>query len=107
MSASRSIAIIGAGFTGTLLAIELLRLTEGRDRIHLFEKAPPFGRGVAYATESPSHLLNARAGDMSAFDRKPQHFVAWLNSAAAGDIAPLLRPVSPEATCQGDRQRGG
>jgi len=92
----RSIAIIGAGFSGTLAAIHLLRLAGGADRIYLFEKSPPFGRSVAYGTEDPNHLLNVRAGGMSAFEDDPVGFVAWLNGEAAGDISPLRRPVSPD-----------
>ncbi len=94
-----SIAVIGAGLTGTLLSIELLRRVDARQRFHLFlfEKAPPFGRGVAYGTENPSHLLNVRAGEMSAYEDRPADFVTWLNSSASGDIGPLQRPVPPDA----------
>jgi uncharacterized NAD(P)/FAD-binding protein YdhS len=74
----RTIGITGAGFTGTLLALHLLRRCGEGDRILLIEKRPRFGAGLAYATGNPHHLLNVRAGNMSAFSAEPDHFVQWL-----------------------------
>lgn len=97
MTSDSRIAIIGAGFSGTLLAIHLLRRAEDGDRIMLFEKSPPFGRGVAYGTDSDSHLLNVRAGSMGAFEEDPAGFLTWLNGRESGDIRPLIRPVAADA----------
>ena len=55
-TAERHVAIIGAGFSGTLLAINLLR-HEG-PRVTLIEQRDTFAQGVAYSTGNPSHLLN-------------------------------------------------
>lgn len=96
-SDARSIAIIGGGFSGTLMAIHLLRRVAGTQRVYLFEKSPPLGRGVAYNTGSHSHLLNVRAGGMSAFEEEPLGFVAWLNGLSASEVAPLERPLLPDA----------
>jgi len=96
-SNARSTAIIGAGFSGTAMAMHLLRHAPAGDRILLFEKAPRLGRGVAYGTSDPRHLLNIRAGRMGAFDEDPQGFLTWLNGPGSGDIEPLRRPVSPDA----------
>src|SRR5262249_53289871 len=74
----RRIAIVGAGFSGTLLAVHLLRRASPADRILLIERNSSFGRGTAYATGNDSHLLNVRAGDMSAFSDRPSHFLDWL-----------------------------
>ncbi len=63
----RRIAIIGAGFSGSLLALHLLRRCRPEDRIYLVERNQNFGRGLAFATGNPNHLLNVRAGNMSAF----------------------------------------
>jgi uncharacterized NAD(P)/FAD-binding protein YdhS len=97
MTSDSRIAIIGAGFSGTLLAIHLLRRAEDGDRIMLFEKSPPFGRGVAYGTDSDRHLLNVRAGSMGAFEEDPAGFLTWLNGRESGDIRPLSRPVAADA----------
>src|SRR5215469_1815969 len=74
----RRIAIIGAGFSGSLLAVHLLRRSRPDDRIYLIERNAEFGRGLAYATGNPRHLLNVRAGNMSAFSDWPDHFLDWL-----------------------------
>ena len=73
------IAIIGGGFSGSLLAVQLLRSTTPDDRILLIERNAAFGRGIAYATGNDSHLLNVRAGNMSAFSHMPDHFLDWLH----------------------------
>jgi uncharacterized NAD(P)/FAD-binding protein YdhS len=74
----RTIGIIGGGFTGALLALHLLRRCDDQDRIFLIEKARRFGAGLAYSTGNAHHLLNVRAGNMSAFSAEPDHFVEWL-----------------------------
>lgn len=78
MSSPRSIAIIGAGFSGTLVASHLLLLAKSPLNIHLIERTPgQFGRGVAYSTFANCHLLNVPAGNMSAFPDDKEHFLRW------------------------------
>ncbi|MBV8521819.1 MAG: FAD/NAD(P)-binding protein [Acetobacteraceae bacterium] len=77
---STSIAVIGAGFSGTLLSLHLLRRCPDNTRIVLIERNSQFGRGQAYSTGNPSHLLNVPAGRMSAFHDRPMHFVEWLRT---------------------------
>ncbi|MFD0934111.1 FAD/NAD(P)-binding protein, partial [Methylobacterium trifolii] len=72
------VAVIGAGFSGTMAAIQLLaRLAPDRS-VLLCERAERFGRGRAYATGNPDHLLNVRAANMSAYPDRPGHFSDWL-----------------------------
>jgi uncharacterized NAD(P)/FAD-binding protein YdhS len=73
-------AIIGAGFSGTLLAIHLLERCGSRVRILLFERRPRFARGAAYSTTDPLHLLNVPAGRMSAFPDRPDDLLDWLRT---------------------------
>jgi len=75
---ARAIAVIGAGFSGTLLTLHLLRRTSPATRIVLFERNSQFARGQAYSTSNPSHLLNVPAGRMSAFGDRPLDFLRWL-----------------------------
>ena len=66
-----AVAIVGGGASGTILAAQLARrgipsaLIDGSGRA---------GRGVAYSTTEPAHLLNVRAEGMSAWAGQPNHF---------------------------------
>ena len=91
----RRIAIIGAGFSGSLLALHLLRRCRPEDRIYLIERNRNFGRGLAYATGNPNHLLNVRAGNMSAFPDEPDHFVRWLQALAPAERAEIAGGPGP------------
>lgn len=73
-----TIAITGAGFSGVLTALHLLSNSDTDSRILLVEKARGFGKGVAYSTRHGAHLLNVRAGNMSAFPDRPGHFIEWV-----------------------------
>ncbi|MGE4305131.1 MAG: FAD/NAD(P)-binding protein [Novosphingobium sp.] len=76
MKAPDSVAIIGGGFSGALQAINLMR--HDGPRAALIERRPQVGKGVAYSTSHPGHLLNVRASNMSAFPDSPDHFIRWL-----------------------------
>lgn len=87
------VAIIGGGFSGTMVAAQLVRQTAGRPvRILLMEKGERFSRGLAYGTRCDGHLLNVPAGMMSAFPDQPSHFHDWLAARDAtahpGTFAP-------------------
>ena len=72
------IAIVGAGFSGTLVAAHLLRKAAGPLTVRLIERAPnQFGRGVAYSTVRDCHFLNVPAAKMSAFPDDAEHFLRW------------------------------
>ena len=77
-SAPQRIVIVGAGLSGTLVAVHLLRHAPPGTLITLVERQPPIGRGVAYATDACVHLLNVPAGRMSAFSDQPTHFLDWV-----------------------------
>ena len=65
------VAIIGGGFSGTILAAQLARRGVGS---LLIDGSGRMGRGVAYSTTEPAHLLNVRADGMSAWSGEPDHF---------------------------------
>ncbi len=72
------VAIIGGGFSGTLVAIHLLR---GKRPVHIDLIDPrTAGRGLAYSTVWDDHLLNVPAVRMSAFGSEPMHFLHWLHA---------------------------
>jgi uncharacterized NAD(P)/FAD-binding protein YdhS len=91
------IVIIGGGASGALMAAHLLRGDPPGLEVTIIETRAELGRGLAYATGNPSHLLNVRAANMSAFADDPGHFARWLSvqtdaPAAADD--PEFRFVS-------------
>jgi len=83
----RHVVVVGGGASGVLLACHLLRSLAENIGVTLIEKNPAIGRGIAYGTADPAHLLNVRAANMSAFADDPDHFWQWLqtNNLAAAD----------------------
>jgi uncharacterized NAD(P)/FAD-binding protein YdhS len=79
-SVERCVAIIGGGCSGLLVAVQLLRQARTPLRVRLFERMTDVGRGVAYGTENPGHLLNVPAGRMGAFPEELGHFQRWVES---------------------------
>jgi uncharacterized NAD(P)/FAD-binding protein YdhS len=84
----RRVAIIGAGFSGAVVAAHLARRGRTAPHITLIEKRRRFGPGLAYGTKDPAHLLNVRASNLSVFPDQPDHFVRWLEPRGAGAEAP-------------------
>jgi uncharacterized NAD(P)/FAD-binding protein YdhS len=92
-----SVAVVGGGFGGVMTAIHLLRVLPAASEIVLFERAGRLGRGAAYGTELPCHLLNVPATRMSAFPDAPADFADWLcrsqmESSCAATDAGLFAP---------------
>jgi uncharacterized NAD(P)/FAD-binding protein YdhS len=77
---SVDVAIIGAGFSGTMAAIHLLRQTDDRITVGLVERTAQFGRGLAYRTRDATHRLNVPAAKMGAFPDDIEGFYRWLQS---------------------------
>ncbi|MFJ3263364.1 FAD/NAD(P)-binding protein [Pseudomonas sp. NPDC086581] len=71
------IAIIGSGFCGTALAIQLLRNARGPLRLSLINRSGRLARGLAYGTRSASHILNVPAERMSLFPDRPSDFLEF------------------------------
>ncbi len=77
MPDNHSIAVIGAGFSGTILVAHLLRRGQGGLRIYLINRSGRLARGVAYGTRSSQHVLNVPAGRMSAFAEDENDFLRF------------------------------
>jgi uncharacterized NAD(P)/FAD-binding protein YdhS len=86
-----AVAVVGGGAAGALQALHLQRAGVGP--VTLIERARAPGRGVAYSTTRPEHLLNVPARRMSAFGDDPDHFTRWLaarDGGGAEDFAPRM-----------------
>jgi len=76
----KRIGIIGAGFSGTMTAVNLIENSNEIIEILLFEKENPIGKGIAYSPYSKKQLLNVPTSKMSAFKDLPDHFFNWVKS---------------------------
>src|SRR3954470_20694225 len=80
MSGTPTFAIVGAGFSGMAVAVQMLRRLQSPARICLINRSLSFGRGLAYGTNSPSHLLNVPAGRMRVDPANESGFIDYLRS---------------------------
>lgn len=71
-----NVLIVGAGFSGLMLAVHLMSDPRG-PRVTLFERRGEWARGLAYADLGQPWRLNVCAGNMSAFPADPGHFLRW------------------------------
>src|SRR5580692_12005509 len=79
-----TLVIVGGGFCGTVLAVNLLRrLPAGATDIVLVERGPAMGRGVAYAAREFPYLLNVPAARLSADSRDPLQFLHFARRHAS------------------------
>ncbi len=76
------VAVVGGGASATLIAAHLLRRTGPVPRLLLIDRHGRHGRGQAYSTQDPNHLLNVRAMNMSGLQDDPGHLVDWARSHA-------------------------
>jgi hydroxyacylglutathione hydrolase len=82
------VAIIGGGFTGAMLAAQLLRQSSGSESVVLIDRCTRLGLGVAYGTRSNEHLLNVRARNMSAYPDDSEHFLGWARLNYQSSVTP-------------------
>jgi uncharacterized NAD(P)/FAD-binding protein YdhS len=72
----KTLVIVGAGFSGAVVAANLLRHPPATATdIVLIERGSSMGRGVAYADREYPYLLNVPAGRLSADSRDPMQFL--------------------------------
>ena len=82
MARSADILIIGGGLSGTMLAVQLLRLP-GQRRILIIEPRAELGRGEAYSAVELGHTLNGNAARMSVDPDNPDDLTQWLTAHIA------------------------
>lgn len=94
MSQNADILIIGGGLSGTMLAVQLLRLP-GQRTIVIVEPRTELGRGEAYSAVELGHTLNGNAARMSVDPDNPDDLTQWLTAhiAAGGWPESAEQPV--------------
>ena len=86
MGTPRNIVIVGAGFSGTALAAQLLR-SRSPQTMHIVLVDPRgHGRGVAYAERNFPYLLNVPAARMSADGADPRSFLKFARRQLSVDV---------------------
>lgn len=97
------VAIVGAGFAGTMVAAQLARRAIGSVLIDSGDRA---GGGAAFSTSDPAHLLNIPAESMGAWPEAPADF-ADRTGVAPGSYAErrlfgrYLRAILADAIASG------
>lgn len=71
------VVVLGGGFCGAALALRLLERGGPDLRITVVQRSGRLGRGVAYGTEDPAHLLNVPASKMSLYPEDPESFLRF------------------------------
>ncbi len=80
----QKIIVIGAGFSGVATTAQLIRQAPDEGlQLLLINRTQDMGRGVAYRTSKAEHLLNVPAGNMSALDDDPDHFLNYCRQSDA------------------------
>ncbi len=92
MTSAFDVAIIGAGASGTLTAVQYARLAQGSARGALIDAGARAARGLAYGTPYGAHLLNVPAARMSAFPDDPEHFLRWLREHDSSALPSTFAP---------------
>jgi uncharacterized NAD(P)/FAD-binding protein YdhS len=73
----KTLAIIGAGFSGTVAAIQFIRSAPRNSQLIMINRSGQMAKGLAYGTNSPTHLLNVPAGNMTAIIGEPNSYLEY------------------------------
>ena len=71
------ITIIGGGFTGASVAIQLLRRATHRIAVRIVDPREALAEGLAFSSSHRDHRLNGPASGHSVFLDDPQHLLRW------------------------------
>ena len=93
LDAPHHIAVVGAGFTGTSVLVQLCTAAIPVRTVTVFERGTDPGPGYPYRRdESEDYLINNTADSMSLDPREPSAFVEWL-----GGRPDLVSAFDPKA----------
>lgn len=89
------LVIVGGGFTGTVLAMNVARLSPGPLDIVMVEPGAELGRGIAYGSRDGAHRINVPSDRMDLFKESPGQATRWLS-----DQGILPDPASDDGSGQ-------
>jgi len=73
-----SVVIIGGGYSGSMMAVNLIRQgLPDHHNILIINRKHPMAKGLAYDTWDDNLLLNGPVGTMSALEDSPNHFLNY------------------------------
>lgn len=84
------VVVVGGGFSGTMTAVNLVRLGGVRLNLTVINEREPVGRGIAYRRRRPEYLLNVAARNMSAFPDDADHFLRWVSAQPQFEAVPQI-----------------
>lgn len=89
--APMEVIVVGGGASGVLVSARLLDASITRPvRVRIIEQSDRPAAGVAYGTDDPGHLLNVRAGGMSADPSHPDDFADWAAARQFGGASSFV-----------------
>lgn len=88
----KTLVIIGAGFSGTVTAIQFLKHCPPDVQVILINRSGGMARGLAYGTNSAQHLLNVPVGNMTALAGEPESFQKFCQKTDASVLGSSFVP---------------
>jgi uncharacterized NAD(P)/FAD-binding protein YdhS len=85
---AQRVVVIGGGAAGAAVVAELLAQADQRVHLTWVAGAQGLGRGVAYATTNPEHILNVRAANMGLLADDTGEFVRFAKNSG-GHVEPI------------------
>lgn len=79
------VAIVGGGYSGTVLALHLLR-NLSRGHIVVIEPRTELGAGLAYSTLDNAHRINVPARQLGVSSVPEDRFIRWLETRQPGSV---------------------
>ncbi|HKQ20230.1 MAG TPA: FAD/NAD(P)-binding protein, partial [Candidatus Eisenbacteria bacterium] len=80
-----TVAVIGGGLSGALVAERLLRTSQSALHVVVVDPREALGAGLAYSTDRREHVLNVPSKSMSAVDGESDHFLVWLRGKGSAE----------------------
>ena len=83
----KRVVIVGGGFSGSSVAVQLVRRSSTALDITIIEQREHVGGGLAYSSDEPDHRINGQPGMHSLDPADPGMFARWCeaNDALAAD----------------------